>query len=261
MPRARRLARCPLPTCDKTATVFVSSGLTLHNRHEGGSCGITWRCCPHHEPDLCAALWTEYGITLNDDRLTVTRAPSPEEGVTMITLPHTGLQVPHTRIRVTSLRQTDVGSGIAWSATLREGRVKLGTIANHGTGAMTLFYAETSGARRALADFVDQCHDSAGEPVDEETVIDELTNEYEQARDVARAQKKDRYTVRFFDDIGILANVTFSLPDPYPDYERALTTAHRTTADLPTGTVRAQLWTGEKQGWVEYHRTPQSDGQ
>ncbi|MGW8437816.1 hypothetical protein ACWGKS_21935 [Nocardiopsis sp. NPDC055879] len=239
--------------------MFVSSGLTLHNLHEGGSCGITWRSCPHHEPDLCAALWTEYGITLNDDRLTITRALSPEEGETMITLPHTGLQVPHTGIRVTSLRQTDVGSGIAWSATLREGRVKLGTITNHGTGGMTLFYPDTSGARRALADFVDQCRDNTGGPVNEETVIDELTNEYEWARDVARAQKKGRYMVRFFDDIGIPGNATFNLSAPYPDYERALITVHRTIADLPTGTVRAQLWTGAKQGWVEYHRTPQSD--
>jgi hypothetical protein len=177
----------------------------------------------------------------------------------MITLPHTGLQVPHTGIRVTSLRQTDVGSGIAWSATLRHGRVKLGTIANHGTGGITIFYAETSGTRRALADFVDQCHDSAGEPVDEETVIDELTNEYEQARDVVRNQKKHRYTVRFFDGIDIPANATFSLSVPYPDYERALTAAHHAIADLPTGTVRAQLWAGEKQGWVEYYRTLQSD--
>lgn len=178
----------------------------------------------------------------------------------MITLPHTGLQVPHTGIRVTSLRQTDVESGIAWSATLREGRVKLGTITNHGTGGMTTFHPHTSGARRTLVDFVDQCRDSAGEPVDEETVIDELTNEYEQARDVARDQKKHRYTVRFFDDIGLSARATFSLSAPYPDYERASTTAHRTIAELPTGTVRAQLWAGEDRGWVEYYRTPDNDG-
>ncbi|GAB3726723.1 hypothetical protein GCM10027590_32230 [Nocardiopsis nanhaiensis] len=173
----------------------------------------------------------------------------------MITLPHTGLQVPHTRIRVTSLKEVDVGTGIAWSAVLRQGRTRLGTIDNQGTGGMTLFRADSAAARATLAEFVAQCRTSAGAPVDQERVLDELTGEYEWSRDVARDEKKHRYRIRFFDDIGIPADTAFTLPVAYPDYAQALTFAH-TITDMPSNTVCAQLWAGPERGWVDFYRAP-----
>lgn len=177
----------------------------------------------------------------------------------MITLPHTGIQVPHDRLRVTSLRQVDVGRGIAWSAPLRQGRTKLGTINNRGDGGPTMFDPENDNARRTVAAYVEQCRTADGQPLDEEDVMDELTAEYEWARDIVRAEKRSGFVLRHFDDIGIAEMIAFTLPRTVPPaYERAVPAAKR--MELPPNAVRAQLWMGPHLGWVPLLPDPPENG-
>ncbi|MFL1432882.1 MULTISPECIES: hypothetical protein [unclassified Nocardiopsis] len=171
----------------------------------------------------------------------------------MITLPHTGMQVPDIRIRVTSLKEVDLGNGIAWSAVVRAGKSKLGTVSNGGRGGPTEFDAATDAAQARMAAFVDQCRDRDGAPMDTTDVVETLTEEYEWARDLARAERKGRYVVRYFDRIGIPGRIEFTLPKAAPpDYAPI----RRATVQLklPPQTVRAELWMGPEQGWFVFHR-------
>lgn len=176
----------------------------------------------------------------------------------MITLIHTGIQVPHDRIRVTGIKEMDVGCGIAWSATLRHGRTKLGTISNAGHGGPTTFHPETDHARRTVTTYVDQCRNADGEPLEEENVMDELTAEYEWARDIARTEKRGGFMVRHFDRIGIPGAIVFAVQHlAPPEYERAMPIAKR--LELPQNVERAQLWMGPR-GWVTFLPAPPEHG-
>ncbi|GAA1110006.1 MULTISPECIES: hypothetical protein [Nocardiopsis] len=172
----------------------------------------------------------------------------------MFTLPHTGMQVPDTRIRVTSLKEVDLGTGIAWSAVVRAGKTKLGTVSNSGRGGPTDFNATTDAAQRRTAAFVAACRDRDGAPMDTENVMETLTEEYEWARDIAKAEKKGRYVVRYADEHGMPGHYEFSLSRGItpPDYAPALKATVR--LKLPEGAVRADLWMGPELGWVEIRR-------
>ncbi|MFE6385289.1 hypothetical protein [Nocardiopsis dassonvillei] len=175
----------------------------------------------------------------------------------MITLTHTRMRVPTDRIRVTSLKQVDVGCGIAWSAVLRADGSKLGTIANEGNGGATQFHPQTLKARDVVDIFVSACRDHNGEPMSEEFVLDDLANEYEFARDVATAERAREYLVRYFTRIDVPGMIRFALTHTAPpDYDGARRAIGRLT--LPKEAVRAELWMGDR-GWVEFHRTEEAD--
>lgn len=172
----------------------------------------------------------------------------------MFTLPHTRMQVPGTDIRVTSLRQVDLGTGIAWSAVVRAGKAKLGTVSNGGRGGPTHFDAATDAAQARMAAFVDQCRDRDGAPMDATDVVETLTEEYEWARDLAKAEKKGRYVVRYADEHGMPGHYEFTLSGGItpPDYAPALKATVR--LKLPEQAVRADLWMGAELGWVTIRR-------
>lgn len=181
----------------------------------------------------------------------------------MITLIHTRIRVPHDRIRVTSLKEVEVGTGIAWSAVLRQGRTKIGLISNEGCGGPTLFHPETDSARRTVAAYVESCRDAEGEPMDEENVMDELTSEYEWARDITQAERLGGYAVRHFDAIGIPGIAVFALANTaYPNYQRAMAFAKQPKAqaevlELPPEAALVQLWMGPDRGWMTLLPDPQ----
>ncbi|PSK89947.1 hypothetical protein CLV63_12451 [Murinocardiopsis flavida] len=169
----------------------------------------------------------------------------------MTTLIHTGMQVPTDRIRVTRLDQVDIGVGVAWSAVVRNGRTKLGVIANDGRMG-SQFHPVDLTAQQVMRDFVAQCRDRAGEPLNEEFVIDELANEYEIAAIVTQTERKKKYVARGFDQHGIPELQTFALTGDGPlDYAAALAAAPN--LDLNARTVRAELWMGPR-GWVEFYQ-------
>lgn len=172
----------------------------------------------------------------------------------MITLIHTGMQVPSKRVRVTSLKQVETACGIAWSAVLRFGKTRLGILGNDGQGSDTQFLADSDKAAAAVAYFVSRCRDHNGEPMDEIDVMDALADEYEIAREVKRLERRGAYYVRYFDRLDIPGRKVFKLEHSAPpDYEPGLKAAAH--LDMPEVAVRAELWTGEDRGWVEFYRT------
>lgn len=171
----------------------------------------------------------------------------------MITLTHTRMQVPTDRVRVVGLKHMEVGGGVAWSVTLRDGTSRLGTITNDGNGGVTLFRPVDAAARRTVDGFVAQCRDRDGEPVSEEFVLDQLTDEFEYACHASQADYEGAYLVRYFDRHGIPDLMTFWLTRiTPPDYRPALDA--RTQVGLPEEAVRAELWMGYDRGWVEFYR-------
>jgi len=57
----------------------------------------------------------------------------------MLTLPHTRLQVPGTRLRVTAVSELPTAHGLVWVAAVEADGLHIGTFENDGNGAATQF--------------------------------------------------------------------------------------------------------------------------
>nr|WP_246422613.1 hypothetical protein [Nocardiopsis mwathae] len=151
------------------------------------------------------------------------------------------------------MKHVDQGSAIAWSAVLRDGIVKLGTIADDGRGSGAQFHPCTDTGQRVMNDFVAQCRAPDGEPLTEEFVSEALADEYQYARTVAMAEREHAYVVRTYDKLDVPEILTFTLrPGKAMDYAEALRAAHRLSLSEPIR--RAELWMGAAKGWVEFLR-------
>ncbi|GAA4935750.1 hypothetical protein GCM10023224_15660 [Streptomonospora halophila] len=170
----------------------------------------------------------------------------------MITLVHTGLQVPHTRIRVTHVDQLETPRGIAWTARLCEDSTLLGTISNTGHGGPTEFTPASAQARHVVEEFVTACRSGDGQPVDEEAVLDALDGEYEYAALVAQADADRTHVVRGFDASGIPQVFEFRTRPGRP-FDYALARASAPHLALGPRIVRAELWMGDR--WEEFYRS------
>ncbi|MDA0565168.1 hypothetical protein LG943_12700 [Streptomonospora sp. S1-112] len=167
----------------------------------------------------------------------------------MITLPHTGMQAPHNRMRATNLNEVDLDCGVAFTALLCEGAAVVGTIVNEGQGGPTYLRAAHE-AHGAFSAFATQCRDRHGAPLTEEHVLDNLVDEHEYARQIASAERRKRHVVRYFDTADIPTSGTFALRSGRVDYNAAWKAAPRLTA--PAGAVRAEIWMGDDRGWVAF---------
>ncbi|MER0477400.1 hypothetical protein ABR737_03310 [Streptomyces sp. Edi2] len=116
-------------------------------------------------------------------------------------LPLTGLEVPHTRYRITSLQQVTMSCGVAFSANVREGRALVGVIENHGRGGGTWFTPADRTGRQGMAEFTRTCR-WKGEPISEEEVYDHLIDEYDLARTAKQYARKRTSLVRGLDADG-----------------------------------------------------------
>ncbi|MFE1189908.1 hypothetical protein [[Kitasatospora] papulosa] len=119
----------------------------------------------------------------------------------LIALPLTGLEVPHARYRLTSLRQATVGCGVAFSVNVWERRVLLGVIENHGNGGDTWFNAATCDYREAMREFTAACR-WKGDRISEEEVYEHLVDEYDLARAAKRCARKRTSLLRGLDADG-----------------------------------------------------------
>ncbi|GAA4898209.1 hypothetical protein [Streptomonospora salina] len=171
----------------------------------------------------------------------------------MITLVHTGLQVPTDRIRVTRLDQVDLGYGIAWSAVLCDGPTLLGHLTDDGRGAPTTFRAATAEAQRVVDTFAARCRAPDGAGLATEAVAGFLTDEYDYACEVAETEAAGRYLIRSVDAHGIPHSHALTRTRP-PDYTGALAAAG--PVPFTARTVRAEMWMGPDRGWVEIFRAP-----
>src|SRR5690606_16607330 len=95
--------------------------------------------------------------------------------------------------------EVDVGTGIAWSGTVREGRTELGAFTNEGRGGPTLFRGADAAGERRMREFIAACRDRDGRPVDDEAVGDALAEERDTARIIAAATRRGRLAVRGYD--------------------------------------------------------------
>lgn len=170
----------------------------------------------------------------------------------MITLVHTGLQVPHTRIRVTHVDQLETPYGIAWTARLCEDATLLGTISNAGNGGPTEFTPTSPHAGHVVEEFTAACRSGDGQPVDEEAVLGALDCEYEYAALVAQADAERAHVVRGFDASGIPQAFEFHARPGTP-FDYALARASAPHLALGPRIVRAELWMGDH--WEEFYRS------
>ncbi|GGM90037.1 hypothetical protein ACFFX1_49330 [Dactylosporangium sucinum] len=155
-----------------------------------------------------------------------TASPGPaEQAPALVTLPHSGVQVPDAALRVTSLRQLPTRDGVAFQAVLRRGRNRVGTVENEGRGGETSFYpaAPNLFGYAELNAFADACRTASGGPCSTEQLLNELVNEYDTARIVTADARRGRVTVR------LMAPVIEGDPDLY--------TAEFASVGVPSGTA------------------------
>ncbi|MFG2210940.1 hypothetical protein [Streptomyces sp. NPDC048638] len=169
----------------------------------------------------------------------------------LTTLPLTGLEVPHTRYRITNLQQATMSCGTAFSANVREGRTLLGVIENHGHGGGTWFSPATRTGRQAMAEFTAGCR-WKGEPVGEEEAYEHLVDEYDLARTARRCERKRASLLRGLDADAETADVIeVKIPAVWlarGDYPYMSQLARSLAQHQPAPEVW-QVWDGEQ--WKE----------
>jgi hypothetical protein len=166
--------------------------------------------------------------------------------VTLHVLPHTGLQVPHTRLRVSSLKTLPTPDGEAFAATLRLQDRIVGSIDNEGYGGPTAFHTNATGfSWLDLEAYVAACRTESGRPPTEEIVLDDLVEEYRCARRVAKAHRAGHTALRlceaFDGDIFHVGVATSARITTDAQRQRLIT---ELAATPTTGGEWWQLWTG-----------------
>lgn len=115
-------------------------------------------------------------------------------------LPHSGLRVPDTNVKVTALKGNLTTNGYAFTANLKRGAKLVGSVQNEGRGGGTWFYpaGAVNGGwnRNEFDEFVKACRDKAGNPVDAEKVLDDLVEECESPKNIAKLARKGLVAVR-----------------------------------------------------------------
>lgn len=117
---------------------------------------------------------------------------------TLIRLPHTGLQVPHTRFGMHRIKTLATHDGEAYTAELLLDGKPVGLIENTGTGGSTTWFPLKRDVLdwADMTEFAEQCRDEKGDTLHEEFVLAFMFDEFRTARDVARWVKQDRTVVR-----------------------------------------------------------------
>lgn len=174
----------------------------------------------------------------------------------MITLPHSGLTVPHTNLRVTALREVEHLHGASYTAVFQLGERVVGVAENDGHGGDTVFCARPGQGtdaftERDMEDFAAQCH-AAGDHVRVSDVLDCLINEYDLARLVADAATRGRTLARMLTLYGSPFTVV-EVDPPTTERQRDVLIAHLDTEDLPAG-ARWEVWDGQR--WTVLIQAP-----
>lgn len=116
----------------------------------------------------------------------------------LITLPLTGLEVPHTRYHLDDFEQMTTRNGIAFRATVNEGDYCLGVIENGGNGGGTWFFQHTAKDRQAMEEFTDACRLN-GRPISAERVYELLVDQHDLAQEAARCKRQRTSLLRGLD--------------------------------------------------------------
>lgn len=168
-----------------------------------------------------------------------------------IRLPHSGLVVPTEQVRVTQVSSTDIGTGIAWSGMVRDGRTLPGAFTNGGRGGPTQFQAADAAGARRMREFIAACRTADGDSADEEAVGEALTDEHETSKAIAAAHRRGRTLIRHYDDFDIPGFWESTADPDRPVMVRALATE---CAARHPSVVRAELWDATSRAWIEFYR-------
>jgi hypothetical protein len=180
----------------------------------------------------------------------------PDPAVELVTLPHTGIRVPSTSLRITAVRDlASTPDGGAYTATLQMGAIPVGHVHNEGWGGPTT-YDTADGSPfdlDQLAAFVAASRDANNEPLTEDGLLEELVTEYEGAAHVAEATRLGRSAIRLQEPLGEgdgLAGYFVTaergiVPPIVTPVDRDELTCSLQRRDVLDGS-RWQLWTGQR---------------
>lgn len=186
----------------------------------------------------------------------------------LVTLPHTGVQVPDPTLRVSSLRQLPTPDGVAYTATLRRGRTPVGTIHNEGMGGATSYHPSAGSpfGSRQLAAFVAASRTADGRPISEEQLLEHWVTEYEHDKEITTATRLGRSPLRLRSPLSAADTFHDEHFDDVYYTARHATTANVTTADDRTALIAElrripiepgqwwQRWTGQR--WEDLTTPP-----
>jgi len=191
----------------------------------------------------------------------LTQATDTEAATDTILLPHSGLQVPHTRLAVTSLQELKTFDGVAFRANLRlDGRI-VGTIEDAGRGGGPMFYPRNSTVfgHNEMDAFAAQCTTRWGLH-ETEYVLGDLVDEYDTARTVARNAKAGKITCRLMSPMTETSNdmyctdfATFSQLTPPRNLAASAAALGRGCQRLIATRPRQtwQVWDADAQQWTD----------
>jgi hypothetical protein len=173
------------------------------------------------------------------DRI-VGELPEPGQEQQWVRLPHTGLRVPHDRLKVTDLQQIPTHNWPAYTATLTLDGQSVGAIHNDGNGGDTTLACDPArwGAQR-MADYAAACR-RHGQPATQQQVLDALVTECELDQATAAAHAAGGALARLIDTNGSIRELRTITPAP-----RHLQEVLDLGRTLTRGTDQQwEIWTG-----------------
>jgi hypothetical protein len=173
------------------------------------------------------------------DRI-VGEIPEPGEAQQWVRLPHTGLRVPHDRLKVTDLEQTPTHNWPACTATLTLDGQPVGVIRNDGNGGDPALACDPDrwGWQR-MADYAAASR-RYGQAVTEQQVLDALVIECEVNQAIRAAQATGGALARLIDTNGTIRELRPITPAPR-HLQEVLESGRTLTRG---GDQQWEIWTG-----------------
>jgi hypothetical protein len=144
----------------------------------------------------------------------------------VIMLPHSRLEAPHDRLRVTSLREIPMHDGVAFTATLRLDGRRVGVIEDDGRGGGAQFHPDpgTGFGYNELNAFAAECRRD-GQPISTEGVLNDLVTEYDLTRRIRRATATRGTVLRLVGADGYAIELATVAVMPTTEHHRQLVAA------------------------------------
>ena len=179
----------------------------------------------------------------------------------LVTLPHTGIQIPHTRLHTAAVKTVDTNDGQAYTARLHLDGRQVGIVSNDGNGGPTTWQplpaTSAQFGPRQMAAFADACRDEDGQPIAEEFVLAHLIEETQNADAVNRIMRAGKVPVRtrgaiIDHDDQVLGTYTAALGDvPGGWAERLDLLSTEMWRERPAAHA-IEMWTGHT--WQRLHK-------
>ncbi|HEX8628711.1 MAG TPA: hypothetical protein VF755_11125 [Catenuloplanes sp.] len=181
------------------------------------------------------------------DRI-VGKVPPPGQHQEYVLLTHTGMRVPHDRVRVAGLRHHPTGNGVALTALVHLDDTLVGTIRNSGDGGPTEYHCASSSAFNALhlQQYVAACR-LRGASCATADVLEALVHEHEMSTVINGGVGQGAAVVRLLDKHGDELATLTAAPAPSDRFERDALVHRVRTEHQDADGVLWQIWSGS--GW------------